>query len=266
MFELDQFPMPDIMCLEIDSQKAPKNGNASSFSRSIPLRGLPSLKSSPEDKLLKPSWSSNDFATGQVWAVYSGKDFLPRQYTRIDDIIYESQVCLTFLEPLPILDDEIDWKKENIPIVCGKFKVSGTSVNLEMSQFSYLVYSVKSNDEPFYRIYPIKGEIWAMYKNWNSKWKRSDYENCQCQVVQILSNLCEREEITIVRLEEVKGCLTFFHQKQFDGFDLTHAVSQSAMLGFYRIPTFRVPGIGRYGIPESSWHLELIALPPKQRI
>uniref|UniRef100_A0A7N2MN84 DUF3444 domain-containing protein n=2 Tax=Quercus lobata TaxID=97700 RepID=A0A7N2MN84_QUELO len=213
------------------------------------------------------SWSSNDFATGQVWAVYNGKAFLPRQYTRIDDIITESQVCVTFLEPLPILDHEIDWKKENIPIVCGKFKVSGISVNLEMSQFSYLVYSVKSNDEQFYRIYPVKGEIWALYKNWNSKWKRSDYENCQCQVVQILSDLREREEITIARLEEVKGCLTFFHWKQFDGFDLTHTVSESAMIGFsHRIPAFRVPGIGRYGIPESSWHLEPIALPPKQRI
>ncbi|XP_075663473.1 uncharacterized protein LOC142633085 [Castanea sativa] len=179
MFELDQFALPDIMCLEIDSLKAPKNGNVSSFSPSIPLGGLPSLKSSPEDKLLKPSWSSNDFATGQVWAVYSGKDFLPQQYTRIDDIISESQVCVTFLEPLPILDHEIDSKKDDIPIVCGKFKVSGTSANLEMSQ-SYLVYSVKSNDEPFYRIYPVKGEIWAMYKSWNGKWKRSDYENCQC--------------------------------------------------------------------------------------
>ncbi|KAL4634633.1 hypothetical protein ACB092_04G214300 [Castanea dentata] len=154
MFEFDQFALPDIMCLEINSQKAPKNRNASSFSPSIPLGGLPSL-----------NWSSNDFATGQVWAVYSGKDFLPRQYTRIDDIISESQVCVTFLEPRPILDHEIDWKKEDIPIVCGKFKVSGTSANLEMSQFSYLVYSVKSNDEPFYRIYPVKGEIWALYKN-----------------------------------------------------------------------------------------------------
>ena len=64
MFELDQFALPDIMCLEIDSQTAPKNGNASSFSRSIPFGGLPSMKSSPEDKLLKPSWSSIDFATG----------------------------------------------------------------------------------------------------------------------------------------------------------------------------------------------------------
>ena len=140
MFELDQLALPDSMFQEIiDSQKAPKNGNASSFPSSIPLGGLPSPKSSPQDKLLKPSWSLNDFATGQVWAVNNGKDFLPRQYTRIDDIISESQVCVTFLEPLPILDHEIDWKKENLPIVCGKFKVSGASVNLEMSQFSYNV-------------------------------------------------------------------------------------------------------------------------------
>ena len=268
MFELDQLALPDSMFQEIiDSQKAPKNGNVSSFPSSIPLGGLPSPKSSPQDKLLKPSWSLNDFATGQVWAVNSGKDFLPRQYTRIDDIISESQVCVTFLEPLPILDHEIDWKKENLPIVCGKFKVSGASVNLEMSQFSYNVNCQKSTVEPIYEIYPLKGEIWAMYKNWNSKWKRSDYENYQCQVVEILSDLHERDEITIARLQEVKGCLTFFHRLQIDGFDVTHPVSQSKMLGFsHRILAFRVPGIGKYDIPESSWHLEPNALPPKRRI
>ncbi|KAK7837114.1 uncharacterized protein LOC111990186 [Quercus suber] len=268
MFELDQLALPDSMFQEIiDSQKAPKNGNASSFPSSIPLGGLPSPKSSPQDKLLKPSWSLNDFAIGQVWAVNSGKDFLPRQYTRIDDIISESQVCVTFLEPLPILDHEIDWKKENLPIVRGKFKVSGASVNLEMSQFSYNVNYQKSTVEPIYEIYPLKGEIWAMYKNWNSRWKRSDYENYQCQVVEILSHLHERDEITIARLEEVKGCLTFYHRLQIDGFDVTHSVSQSKMLGFsHRILAFRVPGIGKYDIPESSWHLEPNALPPKRRI
>ncbi len=268
MFELDQLALPDIMVQEIDSQKATKNGNAGDFSSNVPLGGLPSLKSYPEDKVLEPSWSSNDFATGQVWAVYSGKDILPRQYTRIDNVISESQVCVTFLESQPNLEHEIDWKKENLPIVCGIFKVSGTSVNLEMSQFSYLVNCQKSNDESFYRIYPLKGEIWAMYKNWNSKWKKhSDYENYQCQVVQLLSDFRKRDEITIARLKEVKGCLTFFHRQQFDGFDLTHAVSKAEMLGFsHRIPAFRVPGIGRYGIPESSWHLEPNALPPKRRI
>lgn len=266
MFELDQLALPEIMIQEIDSPKAPKNWNAGSFSSNNPLGEHPSLKSYPDEQLLKPGWSSNDFAIGQVWALYSGKDFLPRQYTRIDNVISESQVCVTFLEALPIFDHEIAWKKEKLPIVCGMFEVSGTSVNLEMSQFSCLVDCQKSNGQTPYRIYPLKGEIWAMYKNWNSNWKHSNYENHQCQVVQIVSDLCERDVITVARLTEVKGWLTFFHRQQVDGFDLIHVASRKEMLGFsHRIPAFRVPGVGRYGIPESSWHLEPNALPPKRR-
>ncbi|GLT73408.1 hypothetical protein SLA2020_452690 [Shorea laevis] len=266
MFELDQLALPEIMIQEIDSPKAPKNGNADSFSSYNPLGGHPSLKSYTEDQLLKPGWSSNDFAIGQVWALYSGKDFLPRQYTRIDNVISESQVCVTFLEALPTFDHEIAWKKEKLPIVSGMFEVSGTSVNLEMSQFSSLVDCQKSNGQPLYRIYPLKGEIWAMYKNWNSKWKHSDYENYQCQVVQILSDSCEGDVITVARLTEVKGWLTFFHRQQVDGFDLIHVVSRKEMLSFsHQIPAFRVPGFGRYGFPESSWHLEPNALHPKRR-
>jgi curved DNA-binding protein CbpA len=266
MFELDQLALPEIMIQEIDSPKAPKNWNAGSFFSYNPLGGHPSLKSYPEEQLLKPSWSSNDFAIGQVWALYSGKDFLPRQYTRIDNLISESQVCVTFLEALPTFDHEIAWKKEKLPIVSGMFEVSGTCVNLEMSQFSCLVNSQKSNGQPLYKIYPLKGEVWALYKNWKSNWKCSDYENYQCQVVQILSDLCEGDVITVARLTEVKGWLTFFHRQQVDGFDLTHVVSRKEMLSFsHQIPAFRVPGIGRYGIPESSWHLEPNALPPKRR-
>ncbi|XP_059450497.1 uncharacterized protein LOC132181334 isoform X2 [Corylus avellana] len=246
--------------------QAPKNCNASNFFSHNPLGGHLSLKSYPEEQLLKPSWSSSDFAIGQVWALYSGKHFLPRQYIRIDNLISESQVCGTFLEALPTFDHEIAWKKEKLPTVSGMFEVSGISVNLEMSQFSHLVNSQKSNGQPLYKIYPLKGEVWALYKNWNSKWKRSDYENYQCHVVQILSDLCEGDVIRVARLKEVKGCLAFFHRQRVDQFYLSQEVSTKEMLSFsHQIPAFQVPRIRKYGIRESSWYLEPNALPPKRR-
>lgn len=265
MFDLDQLALPDDMIQDNDIQKEPMEGNASSSSFT-PVRQPPSLKSYSENKILNPSWLPNDFAIGQVWAVYCRKHYMPQKYVRINNVISESQVGVTFLEPQPTLDDEINWKKENRSIVCGTFKVSETSVILEMSQFSHLVKCQRSTTKPFYKIYPLKGEIWAMYRNWNKNWKHSDYDNHQCEVVEILSDFSEGNGVTIAKLGEVKGCLTFFHRQQYDGFDLTHVVSKTEMLAFsHQIPAFRVPGIGNYGIPESSWHLEPNALPPKHR-
>lgn len=264
MVELGRLALPDGMINDVDTRKKPETENLSSFSCDSPI-GLISHKPCPDDYFLKPHWSAKDFARGQIWTVYCGKDFMPRQYTRIENVISESEVYVTFLEPLAVLDSEFEWRKEKPPIVCGVFKVSTTrsSINIGISEFAHLI-KCQQIAETLYEIQPLKGEIWAMYKNWNNK-RQYDYEAYQCQVVQILSDISERDGIRIARLEEVEGYLTFFRKQQQDGFDLTCVVSNAEMLSFsHRIPVFRVPGIGRHGIPESAWHLEPNALPPKR--
>ncbi|XVF08606.1 hypothetical protein REPUB_Repub07fG0017400 [Reevesia pubescens] len=259
MFELDQMALPDYMIQDMVSQQSPNvSGSLLSRPRSNPI----SIQN-PENKNLKPGSTQKHLETGQVWAVYCGKDLMPRQYIRINGIIAENQVFGTMLEPLPIIDHEIHWQKENLPMACGIFKVSGSSVNLNMSLFSYVVRCQQSKCKSFYRIYPQKGEIWAMYRHWNAKWKCSNHENSQYQIVQVLSGF--EDVVKVARLVEVKGYLTFFHRLQYDGFDLTYTVCKEEKLSFsHRIPAFRVPGIGKVGIPEDSWHLEPDALPPKR--
>ncbi|OMO94744.1 hypothetical protein CCACVL1_05862 [Corchorus capsularis] len=255
MFELDQMALPDYMIQDTDSQQAPKDNG-----RLVVSKSTPSLNPYPENNILKKR-----LAAGQVWAVYCGKDEMPRQYIRVNGMNSESRVCGTVLEPMPVLDHEINWQKENLPIACGIFKVSGKSINLDISLFCSLVQCQKSSScESFYRILPQKGEIWAVYKNWNAKWKRCDYENCQFQIVQVL--FVAEDGVKVARLREVNGYLTFFHKLQYEGFDLTYTVPKEDKLSFsHRVPAFRVPGIVKYGIPEDSSHLEPDALPPRRR-
>ncbi|OMO52363.1 hypothetical protein COLO4_37246 [Corchorus olitorius] len=244
MFELDQMALPDYMIQDTDSQQAPKDNGR------LVSKSTPSLNPYPENNILKKR-----LAAGQVWAVYCGKDQMPRQYIRVNGMNSESRVCGTVLEPMSVLD---------LPIACGMFKVSEKSINLDISLFCSLVECRKSSRQSFYQILPKEGEIWAMYKNWNAKWKRYDYENCQFQIVQVLSFV--EDGVKVARLGEVNGCLTFFHKLQYDGFDLTYTVPKEEKLSFsQRIPAFRVPGIVKYGIPEDSRHLEPDALPPRCR-
>ncbi|CAL5373131.1 unnamed protein product [Camellia sinensis] len=265
MFELDNLALPNDMPSDSDNQIASTVENSDSsvvFTGSAEqLPSLQPLKPYPESKILEATWSLNEFNAGQIWAVYSGKASMPRQYARINNVSSGNQVCVSILEPQPIFDYEKIWKKQSLPIVCGMFGTTGTNVNLEISQFSHVVRCQQSTTKSVYKIYPMKNEIWAMYKNWNKKWKYSDYENSQFQFVEILSDFTEGSGMMIARLTEVKGCLTFFHRQQFDGFDLTRTVSKPDLLSFsHRIPAYRVPGIGHHGIPESSWHLEPNAL------
>ncbi|KAG1363526.1 hypothetical protein COCNU_11G003530 [Cocos nucifera] len=154
----------------------------------------------------KPKWSSKDFVTEQIWARYDGPDAMPRLYVRLNDVISPTTVRVTYLEPHPVRDEEIQWVEESLPMACGIFRAGRATADLEMSRFSHLVKCGRSSKKSFYRIYPRKGEIWAMYKNWNSNWKNSDHVGCQCRVVEILSDFSEETGINICSLVEAKGC------------------------------------------------------------
>ncbi|GJW70276.1 DnaJ domain-containing protein [Tanacetum coccineum] len=213
--------------------------------------------------VLGPNWSANDFTTGQIWAMHYGKDSMPRQYVLINSLISPTRLSATILEPEPVLDIEISWKNRNMPIACGMFRPKDLKITLDIRQLSHSVNCFKSTTTPVYKIFPSKGEVWALFKNWKTTWSRAHYDNSKCWVVEILSDFSDGEKMMVARLVEVKGCLTFFQRLQGDdGFEMVRGFLRREMLCFsHRIPAFRVPGIGGHGIPESSWHLEPTALP-----
>ena len=168
---------------------------------------------------------------------------------------------MTLLEPELVLDYENKWRGE-LPVAWGIFKPGNSNVILNMSQFSHLVKYVHATTRSRYTIYPHKGEIWAMYKNWNRKWGHADYEKCQWGVVEIISDFSKENGIRVAKLVEVHNCLTFFRRHQHEGFDLSSTVFGAEMLSFsHQILAYKAPGIERYGIPEDSWHLEPQAIP-----
>lgn len=267
MLELDLLALPKYLADDTDSDIT-SNGEYLEISRFSPSREellpLPLVDPEPEVEILGTHLSNSNYIAGQIWAVSVEVDSMPRQYVRINKVEAGDQICVTFLEPQPILDYEKTWQKEKLTIACGTFAATGRNVNLKLSQLSHLVKCLMSTTNTVYRIYPMKGQVWALYKNWENKWKRFDYENSDFYIVEVLSDLSEGSGITIARLKEVEGCLTFFHKQKFEVFDLNGVVSKAEVISFsHQIPAFRVPGIGNHGIPESSWHLEPSALPCK---
>ncbi|XP_021736043.1 uncharacterized protein LOC110702615 [Chenopodium quinoa] len=214
---------------------------------------------------LKMEWTTNDFTPSQVWAVYDGSDQMPRQYALVNKVFMAGAVEVTFLEPHPnpMDNEEISWIEENLPVSCGIFKLGSRIAVMPLSNFSHLVDCDRTTKNLFYRIYPKKGEIWAMYKNWNRRWKQQDFRDYHCRIVEITSDFTEPSGLSTASLEEVPGYKTFFQKQLCDGFALSRVVSRSEMLSFsHRIEAFVVPGIEAHGIPECSWHLEPDSLPP----
>ncbi|KAF8097958.1 hypothetical protein N665_0278s0019 [Sinapis alba] len=106
--------------------------------------------------------SPDKFKIDQIWAVYSDKG-MPRKYGQIKRIDTSPEFKL-HVAPLEL------YRPPNLttgPVCCGRFKLkTGKAEVLAPRSFSHEVKAVKSNVNRF-EIYPKKGEIWAMYKNWN---------------------------------------------------------------------------------------------------
>lgn len=202
IFELDQSALPDDMVHGTSTEIISVEEKLDSSSGFTPSKYLPSFESSADSQLLKHTWSPVDFAIGQVWAVYCGKENMPRPYVQIVEVISASQVYVTFLEPLPVFHLDTEWKKKNLPIACGLFELGKTSVILKMSHFSHSMEYERSvtENEPHFIIYPKKGEVWAVYEDWNEEWQQNDYKNYHYYIVEILSDLFDETGMTIARL------------------------------------------------------------------
>ncbi|KAF9593636.1 hypothetical protein IFM89_024453 [Coptis chinensis] len=198
MLELDPLAVPNDL---VESMAKPSGKTNSSYSSSFSDHPGPvssSIILDPENTSMEGKWCRKDFTSGQVWAVYDGSDSMPRRYVLVNSVISAVGASVTFLEPHPVLYDEIHWVEENLPFVCGLFKTGKTTVNLGMSQFSHLVEYEWSKTDSFYKIYPKEspmddekrwceagckrnrqhfeiypkeGEVWAVLGDWKLvKW------------------------------------------------------------------------------------------------
>jgi len=208
--------------------------------------------------------SPNDFLEGQIWAVFDSRDRMPRSYVRIIRVVSCTSVFVLKLEPHPMLNEEIRWVEDGLPVASGVFRAGTETTYKDIWEFSHPVECDWSAKRSFYRIFPKKGEIWAMYKNWKVTSNSNDIDSCEIRMVEILSDYSDENGVNVGSLVRVKGCLTFFHRLVMEDFHLTRWIPRSEMLRLsHRVPAFIVVGIKGHDIPKGSWHLEPSALPTR---
>ncbi|EES04139.1 uncharacterized protein LOC8059390 [Sorghum bicolor] len=209
-------------------------------------------------------WSPKDFLEGQIWAVFDSRDRMPRSYVRIIHVVSYTSVFVLKLEPHPMLNEEIQWVEDGLPVASGVFRAGTQTSYKDIWEFSHPVECDWSAKRSFYRIFPQKGEIWAMLKNWKITLNSTDIDKCEPRMVEILSDYSDENGVNVCSLARVKSCFTFFHRVVMEDFHLTRWISRSEMLSFsHRVPAFVIVDIKDHDIPKGSWHLEPSALPTR---
>ncbi|KAF9612314.1 hypothetical protein IFM89_038917 [Coptis chinensis] len=109
----------------------------------------------------------------------------------------QAELSVTWLKPVPFMEDERRWREAGFPVACGSFeldpdmseeKVSGTKV---FSQICSWVHGV--TDEQFV-VYP-EGEVWAVFEDWNlAEWSSNP---------EMISGLAFLEEIQLKETDSI---------------------------------------------------------------
>ncbi|CAL0311246.1 unnamed protein product [Lupinus luteus] len=111
----------------------------------------------------KKEKSEEKFKCDQIWAIYGGRDKMPKAYAQIKMIESTPNFRLHVL----LLEPCFVTKGLRRTMCCGTFKVKKTKPQiLSLSEFSHQV-KVEPIANDLYEIYPRKGEVWALYKDLN---------------------------------------------------------------------------------------------------
>ncbi|KAI5073884.1 hypothetical protein GOP47_0011897 [Adiantum capillus-veneris] len=152
------------------------------------------------------------FAVGQIWATYDDDDGMPRYYARVNKILSTDQFKLqmNWLEARNPTDETVAWLEAGFQHSCGDFKLGTVYMADQVSTFSHLMM-VDKMSKGGYKIYPRKGEVWAVYKEWEFLKVRDDHRGYD--MVEVMATFDEERGVQVAQLFKVAGFKTVFERK-----------------------------------------------------
>lgn len=241
--------------VEKDTQVSGSNGSGSPYTEPIQI---------PDSEFhnFDASKSPENFQIGQLWALYSDEDSLPKYYCQIVKVIPSPQFKLhiRWLSPCMLPNGVTAWKNKDMPISCGMFKVKkgNPDIYTTIAPFSHRM-KAECGKSVVFDIFPEKGDIWALYRYWNPGMSCSDLESCEYDFVEVI----ERND-SVVRalvLERVNGFNSVFKCKLEGSLKVTLEIPMAKILKFsHQVPAVQLAE-ERNGSLRGCWELDPAALP-----
>lgn len=178
-------------------------------------------------------------ARGEIWAAGHESDGIPRSYARIERVGPDASAAeVTRLDFHPISDEEFAIVGSKLPISCGTFRAASSTTSTEITTLCHRIGRGRDFRVPglksFYRIFPRKGEIWAIYRDSEGSERTPLF-----RIVEVLQGFTEKEGVSVVGLEAVEGSKTEFRRRKGEGSDSVYKFSKMELVLF----SHRVTGI-----------------------
>ncbi|KAL8150969.1 hypothetical protein V2J09_020777 [Rumex salicifolius] len=204
------------------------------------------------------------FKPKQIWALYDEEDGMPRLYCLIREVISVNpfQMHISYLSSKS--DSEfglVNWINSGFTKSCGHFRAVSSDLVEQVNMFSHLLSQEKAGRGGCVRIYPRKGDVWAVYRNWSREWNRSTPYDVrhQYEMVEVVGEFSEEVDgLSVVRLAKVTGFKTVYRKKA--GKDGIWWIPRREMVRFsHQVPCLTLND--EKDLPEGCWELDPAATP-----
>nr|XP_018461625.1 PREDICTED: uncharacterized protein LOC108832659 [Raphanus sativus] len=238
-------------------------GNEARGEEMIDNKHKPVTQDSPDPDFHNFEQATSSFAVNQVWSLYDPTDGMPRSYARITKVSQaEFKVCITWLDPLEDDDNDND---NSVPVACGIFQDRESQEVDDRLIFSCQMLHVPG-DSSNIAIYPRRGEVWAIFRGWDSSWIGSSENHhkgtYEYDFIEVLCDFNDVDGVGVAYLGKVEGFVSLFSRDVKCRVLQQLQIPPNEMLRFsHKVPSFKLTGREREGVPHGCFELDTAALP-----
>ncbi|GFP98566.1 Dnaj homolog subfamily b member 5 [Phtheirospermum japonicum] len=210
-----------------------------------------------DDDRIEESFSEN-----QIWAAYDDDDGMPRYYAMVHHVISRKpfKMQISWLNSKSTSEfGSLEWIGSGFTKTSGDYRVGKCEVSRRLNSFSHPV-KWKKGPRGIIQIFPTKGDVWAVYRNWSPDWVEatSDEMIHKYDVVVVLEDYNEDVGVSIAPLVKVAGFTSVFNLDQRG----THTIPREEMFRFsHQVPFHILNGLEAENAPKGCYELDPAALP-----
>lgn len=205
------------------------------------------------------------FQENQIWAAYDDDDGMPRFYASIQKVVSRNpfKVKMSWLNSKHNDDlASIEWLDAGFTKTCGDFKASTMKIHDNLNIFSHIIRWDKG-PRSIIKIFPRKGDVWALYREWTSSWDESTPKEVRRKydMVEVLTDFTEELGVSVVPLVKVVGFKTVFQKNQVDSEAIQWVPKKELFRFSHQVPARILTGEEAENIPKSCRELDPAATP-----
>ncbi|KAF8036977.1 hypothetical protein BT93_B0027 [Corymbia citriodora subsp. variegata] len=208
--------------------------------------------------------TEDSFGDNQVWAAYDDDDGMPRYYALIHTVISLKPFKMRISWLTSKSNQELGpmcWVGSGFAKTCGHLRIGKSVVDDSLNAFSHRMKWTKGA-RGLIQIYPLKGDVWALYRNWSSDWNELTPDEIihSYDMIEVIEDYRDELGVTVAPLIKVCGLKTVF-RKHPDPRKLWTIPREEMFRFSHQVPAHLLTGQEGANAPKGCWELDPASTP-----